>query len=83
MSESIDRHEGATMDAIEGLVTGEMSRDDFIKRLTVLGFSASAIGGMLAAAGKAGEWDGEHPVAVDRGRPGGGGRAAHGPTTTR
>jgi multiple sugar transport system substrate-binding protein len=54
MSESIDRHEGATMDAIEGLVKGEMSRDDFIKRLTVLGFSASAIGGMLAAAGKAG-----------------------------
>src|SRR5438094_9812161 len=54
MSESIDRHEGAHRQAIEGLVTGEMSRDDFIKRLTVLGFSASAIGGMLAAAGKAG-----------------------------
>ena len=30
-----------------------MGRDDFIKRMAVLGFSASAIGGILAAAGKA------------------------------
>src|SRR4051794_38033820 len=54
MSESIDRHEAATMDAIEGLVTGRMSRQQFVKRATVLGFSASAIGAMLGAAGKAG-----------------------------
>jgi multiple sugar transport system substrate-binding protein len=54
MSESIDRSDAATMDAIEGLVTGTMGRDDFVKRLTYLGFTATAIGGMLAAAGKAG-----------------------------
>lgn len=53
MSESIERGDAATLDAIEGLVTGAMGRDEFIKRLTYLGFSASAIGGMLAAAGKA------------------------------
>ena len=53
MDEHLDRRDGATMDVIEGLVTGEMSRDDFIKRMAVLGFSASAIGGILAAAGKA------------------------------
>jgi multiple sugar transport system substrate-binding protein len=53
MDEHLDRRDGATMDVIEGLVTGDMSRDDFIKRMAVLGFSASAIGGMLAAAGKA------------------------------
>jgi multiple sugar transport system substrate-binding protein len=53
MDEHIDRRDGATMDVIEGLVTGEMGRDDFIKRMALLGFSASAIGGMLAAAGKA------------------------------
>jgi multiple sugar transport system substrate-binding protein len=53
MSESIDRHDAATMDAIEGLVTGQMSRQGFMKRAAVLGFSASAIGSMLAAAGKA------------------------------
>jgi multiple sugar transport system substrate-binding protein len=49
----LDRRDEATMDGIEGLVTGEMGRDDFIKRMTLLGFSASAIGGLLAAAGKA------------------------------
>lgn len=38
---------------IDGLVSGEMSRDQFIRRATLLGLSASAIGGMLAAAGKA------------------------------
>src|SRR2546428_11790523 len=53
MDEHLDRRDGATMDGIEGLVTGEMSRDDFIKKMALLGFSASAIGGMLAAAGKA------------------------------
>lgn len=53
MDEHLDRRDGATMHGIEGLVTGEMSRDDFIKKMALLGFSASAIGGMLAAAGKA------------------------------
>src|SRR5712691_4391775 len=53
MDEHLDRRDGATMGGIEGLVTGEMSRDDFIKKMALLGFSASAIGGMLAAAGRA------------------------------
>src|SRR5712692_12067682 len=54
MSESIDRHDDeATMDAIEGLVTGRMSRQAFVKRATVLGFSAGTIGAILAAAGQA------------------------------
>ena len=38
---------------IDGLVSGEMSRDQFIRRATLLGISTTAIGGMLAAAGKA------------------------------
>jgi multiple sugar transport system substrate-binding protein len=42
-----------TEDLIGGLVTGEMSRDAFIKRAGLLGLSATAIGGMLAAAGRA------------------------------
>ncbi len=33
MSESIDPRDAAPMDAIEGLVTGEMSRDEFVKRM--------------------------------------------------
>src|SRR5580765_1883713 len=53
MDEHLDRRDGATMDLIDSLVTGEMGRDDFFKRMAVLGFSASAIGGILAAAGKA------------------------------
>src|SRR5262245_65345416 len=53
MDEHIDRRDGEAMDAVGGLVSGEMSREDFIKRMGLLGFSASAIGGMLAAAGVA------------------------------
>lgn len=53
MDEHSDRHDSAAGDAIGGLVSGEMSRDEFIKRMGLLGFSASAIGGMLMAAGKA------------------------------
>ena len=53
MDEHLNGHGEARMDAIDGLVTGEMSRDDFIKRAALLGLSASAIGGILAAAGKA------------------------------
>ena len=53
MDEQIDRRDEVAGDAVGGLVSGQMSRDDFIKRMGMLGFSASAIGGMLAAAGKA------------------------------
>ena len=38
---------------IDELVSGEMTRDQFIRRATMLGISATAIGGMLTAAGKA------------------------------
>jgi multiple sugar transport system substrate-binding protein len=38
---------------IDGLVSGEMGRDQFIRRATLLGLSTTAIGGILAAAGKA------------------------------
>lgn len=53
MDEHIDRRDAEAGDAIGDLVTGAMSRDDFIRRMGVLGFSATAIGGMLAAAGVA------------------------------
>jgi len=53
MSESIDRPDAATMDAIEGLVSGRMSRQDFMRRAAALGLSAGAIGAILAGAGKA------------------------------
>lgn len=53
MDDHIDRRDAAAGDAIGDLVTGAMSRDDFIRRMGVLGFSATAIGGMLAAAGVA------------------------------
>src|SRR5436190_4792312 len=53
MDEHLDGRGEARMEAIDGLVTGQMSRDDFIKKAALLGFSASAIGGMLAAAGRA------------------------------
>ena len=54
MTDSFDHHDDAArMDAIEGMVTGRLSRHEFIKRATLLGFSMSAIGGMLAAAGRA------------------------------
>ena len=38
---------------VDELVSGEMTRDQFIRRATMLGISATAIGGMLTAAGKA------------------------------
>jgi multiple sugar transport system substrate-binding protein len=40
-------------ESIDELVSGEMTRDQFIRRATMLGISATAIGGMLTAAGKA------------------------------
>ena len=42
-----------TESLVDGLVSGQTSRDEFIKRAGMLGLSATAIGGMLAAAGKA------------------------------
>src|SRR5262245_61804829 len=53
MSESIDGPDGATMGAIEELVSGRTSRQDFVKRATALGLSASTIGAILAGAGRA------------------------------
>jgi multiple sugar transport system substrate-binding protein len=53
MSESIDRHDAAVLNAIEGVATGELSRADFVKRAGALGLSASTIGAILVAAGKA------------------------------
>jgi multiple sugar transport system substrate-binding protein len=54
VTDSFDhRDDAATMDAIEGMVTGRLSRQEFVKRASLLGFSMSAIGGMLAAAGRA------------------------------
>ena len=53
MDEHIDRRDAEAGDAIGDHVTGTMSRDDFIRRMTLLGFSATAIGGMLAGAGMA------------------------------
>ena len=50
-----DNHhpDGPTREMIGGLVSGETSREEFIKRAGMLGLSATAIGGMLLAAGKA------------------------------
>jgi multiple sugar transport system substrate-binding protein len=59
MSESIDRRDAATMDAIDRLVTGRMNRQDFVKRATALGLSIGAIGSILAAAGKASAAEGK------------------------
>jgi len=53
MSESIDRRDEATMDAIEGLVSGRTNRQEFVKRAAALGLSASTVGAILAGAGKA------------------------------
>ena len=43
----------ATEDLVVGLASGRMGRDEFIKRAGLLGLSATAIGGMLTAAGVA------------------------------
>src|SRR5258708_1305760 len=52
MDQHLDRRDEATMDVIDGLVTGEMGRDDFIKRMAAVGFSASPIGRRLPATGE-------------------------------
>ncbi len=49
-----EHRDAQTMGIVEGMVTGELSRQEFVKRATMLGFSMTAIGSMLAAAGKAG-----------------------------
>ncbi len=53
MTDGPDRRDAAIFDAIEGMVTGQVSRGDFVKRAGLLGLSASAVGGILVAAGKA------------------------------
>jgi len=53
MSESMDRRDGATMDAVQELVSGQLSRQDFVRRAAAMGLSASTIGAILAGAGKA------------------------------
>ena len=53
MTDGLDRRDAAIFDAIEGMVTGQVSRGDFVKRAAALGLSASAVGGILVAAGKA------------------------------
>jgi multiple sugar transport system substrate-binding protein len=53
VTDGLDRRDAAIIDAMEGMVTGQMSRGDFVKRAGALGLSASVIAGMLAAAGKA------------------------------
>lgn len=53
MTDGPDRRDAAIFDAIEGMVTGQMSRNDFVKRAGALGLSASAIAGILVGAGKA------------------------------
>ncbi len=54
MTEVHDPQSTETLDVIQGMVTGRLSREEFVKRAAVLGFSMTAIGSMLAAAGKAG-----------------------------
>lgn len=52
----MDGRDARIFDAIEDVVAGRMSRQDFVKRATALGISASALAGMLAAFGaRAGE----------------------------
>ena len=63
MTDSLDHRNAETMDVIGGLVTGQLSREEFIRRAGMLGFSMTAIGAMLAAAGKAAA--GELGIVVD------------------
>ncbi|MFN0154985.1 MAG: ABC transporter substrate-binding protein [Gaiella sp.] len=43
----------ATKNVIDQLVTGDITRDEFIKRAALMGLSAAGIGGVLVGAGKA------------------------------
>lgn len=45
---------------VDGLASGRISRDEFVKRAGLLGLSTTAIAGMLAAAGKATAGDLQH-----------------------
>jgi multiple sugar transport system substrate-binding protein len=53
VTENFDPRDAQTMNVIEDMVTGQISRQEFTKRAALLGFSMTAIGSMLAAAGKA------------------------------
>jgi len=51
VKDSAEQGDAEVMDAIEKVVSGELDRQEFVKRATVLGLSATAIGGVLAAIG--------------------------------
>lgn len=53
MRESLDRQDTAILRAVQGVSSGQLSRTEFLRRAGVLGLSATAIGAVLAAAGKA------------------------------
>ena len=53
MAMDFNRHNETLMDAVEGVATGQLSRSDFLVRAGMLGLSATTIGAVLAAAGKA------------------------------
>ena len=53
MTESLDRHDMAVMKAVQEVASGQLSRTEFLRRAGILGLSATTIGAVLAAAGKA------------------------------
>jgi multiple sugar transport system substrate-binding protein len=53
MNGSFDRTDQAIIDAVEGVASGQLSRTQFLRRAGALGLSATTIGAVLAAAGKA------------------------------
>jgi multiple sugar transport system substrate-binding protein len=53
VTDSFEHDDAARMDAIEGMVTGRLSREQFLKRASLVGFSLTTASGMLAAAGRA------------------------------
>ena len=53
MTMDFDGHDKAITNAVEGVASGQLSRSDFLVRAGILGLSATTIGAVLAAAGKA------------------------------
>ena len=53
MTMDFDGHDKAITNAVEGVASGQLSRSDFLVRGGILGLSATTIGAVLAAAGKA------------------------------
>jgi multiple sugar transport system substrate-binding protein len=51
VKDSVEQGDLHVMDTIDKVVTGEFTRQQFVKRATALGLSATAIGGILAALG--------------------------------